>query len=131
MLLGTKCDTKEYLEHCRFGSTESTRLTWVAKLVQCITYRKKAVISCTLISQQLSLIEYKKRTMKIFSLFLLAVNSAPVADKDLDQDADHQNHGTLFDQLFGDKEGVFYYNYPSNYNAYGLTESLKSQFNTY
>ena len=69
--------------------------------------------------------------MKIFSLFLLVANSTPVADKSQDQGAVHQHHGTLFDQLFGDKEGVFYYNYPSNYNDYGLTESLKSQFNTY
>ena len=67
--------------------------------------------------------------MKIFSLFL-AVTSTPVADKALNA---HKNHGTLFDHLFGDKEGVFYYNYPSNYNYYdyGLTESLKSQFKNY
>ena len=67
--------------------------------------------------------------MKLFSLFL-AVNSTPIADKALN---DHKNHGTLFDHLFGDKEGVFYYTYPSNYNYYdyGLTESLKSQFKNY
>ena len=68
--------------------------------------------------------------MKILSLFLAVNYSAPI-DKTILSPTDHKDHGTLFDHLFGDKEGVFYYNYPSNYNYYdyGLTESLKSQFN--